>query len=124
MLAVAAKSTSIDSILESLQAIPTADRNAELAALETKQCQCRWYGGGRGGYGGRRGGQRSGRGNGFMSGLGATSQEFKTARQGLPRFIKGIYWATGLFLKTPFTERCAGANKKASPPGRHLGTGV
>ena len=39
--------------------------------------------------------------------------------RGLPRFIKGIYWATGLFLRTPFTEGCAGANKKASPPGRH-----
>ena len=38
--------------------------------------------------------------------------------RGLPRFIKGIYWATGLFLRTPFTEGCAGANKKASPPGR------
>ena len=37
----------------------------------------------------------------------------------LPRFIKGIYWATGLFLRTPFTEGCAGANNKASPPGRH-----
>ena len=34
------------------------------------------------------------------------------------RFIKGIYWATGLFLRTPFTEGCAGANKNASPPGR------
>ena len=31
----------------------------------------------------------------------------------------GIYWATVLFLRTPFTEGCAGANKKASPPGRH-----
>ena len=39
--------------------------------------------------------------------------------RGLPSFIKGIYWATGLFLRTPFTEGCAGANKKASPPGRH-----
>ena len=39
--------------------------------------------------------------------------------RGLPRFTKGIYWATGLFLRTPFTEGCAGANKKASPPGRH-----
>ena len=38
--------------------------------------------------------------------------------RGLPRFIKGIYWATGLFLRTPFTEGCAGANKKASLPGR------
>ena len=37
----------------------------------------------------------------------------------LPRFIKGIYWATGLFLRTPFTEGCAGVNKKASLPGRH-----
>ena len=36
-----------------------------------------------------------------------------------PRFIKGIYWATGLLLRTPFKERCAGANKKASSPGRH-----
>ena len=35
----------------------------------------------------------------------------------LPRFIKGIYWATALFLRTPFTEGCAGANKKASPLG-------
>ena len=25
----------------------------------------------------------------------------------------------GLFLRTPFTEGYAGANKKASPPGRH-----
>ena len=24
----------------------------------------------------------------------------------------------GSFLRTPFTEGCAGANKKASPPGR------
>ena len=39
--------------------------------------------------------------------------------RGLPRFIEGIYWATGLFLRTPFTEGCVGANKKASPPGRH-----
>ena len=39
--------------------------------------------------------------------------------KGLPRFIKGIYWATGLFLRTPFTEGCAGGNKKASPPGRY-----
>ena len=38
--------------------------------------------------------------------------------RGLSRFIKGIHWATGLFLRTPFTEGCAGANKKASPPGR------
>ena len=38
--------------------------------------------------------------------------------RGLPP-TKGIYWATGLFLRTPFTEGCAGANKKASPPGRH-----
>ena len=44
--------------------------------------------------------------------------------RGLPRFIKGLYWATscsvqfGLFLTTPFTEGCAGANKKASPPSR------
>ena len=37
--------------------------------------------------------------------------------RGLPRFIKGICWATGLFLRTPFTG--AGVNKKASPPGRH-----
>ena len=37
--------------------------------------------------------------------------------RGLPCFTKGIYGATGLFL-TPFTEGCAGANKKASPPGR------
>ena len=37
----------------------------------------------------------------------------------LLRFTKGIYWATGLFLRTPFTEGCAGANKKASPPGRY-----
>ena len=29
------------------------------------------------------------------------------------------YWATGLFLRTPFAEGCAGANKKASLPGRH-----
>ena len=34
----------------------------------------------------------------------------------LPRFIEGIYWATGLFLTTSFTEGCAGVNKKASPP--------
>ena len=38
--------------------------------------------------------------------------------RGLPRFAKGIYWATGLSLTTPFTEGCAGANKKASPPDR------
>ena len=36
----------------------------------------------------------------------------------LPRFIEGIYWVTSLFLRTPCTEGCAGANKKASPPGR------
>ena len=40
--------------------------------------------------------------------------------RGLPRFIKGIYWAASLFLRTPFTEGCAGVNKKASPPGRQL----
>ena len=39
--------------------------------------------------------------------------------RGPPRFTKGIYWATGSFLRTPFTEGCAGANKKASPPGHH-----
>ena len=41
--------------------------------------------------------------------------------RGLPRFTEGIYWATGLSLTTPFTEgyRCAGADNKASPPGRH-----
>ena len=33
-------------------------------------------------------------------------------------FTKGIYWEAGLFLRTPFTEGCAGANEKASPPGR------
>ena len=38
-----------------------------------------------------------------------------------PTSIKGIYWATGLFLRTPFTEGCAGANKKASPLGRQQG---
>ena len=38
---------------------------------------------------------------------------------GLPHFTKGIYWTTCLFLRTPFAEGCAGANKKASPPGRH-----
>ena len=38
--------------------------------------------------------------------------------RGLPRFIKGLYWAAGLFLRTPFTEGCVGANKKALPPGR------
>ena len=27
-------------------------------------------------------------------------------------------WEAGLFLRTPFTEGCAGANEKASPPGR------
>ena len=44
---------------------------------------------------------------------------YRSGSRGLPRFIKGTYWATGLFLTTPFTEGCAGANKKASPPGRH-----
>ena len=39
--------------------------------------------------------------------------------RGLPRFVEGIYWATSLSLTTPFTEGCAGANEKASPPGRH-----
>ena len=39
--------------------------------------------------------------------------------RGLPRFTEGIHWATGLSLTTPFTEGCAGANNKASPPGRH-----
>ena len=39
--------------------------------------------------------------------------------RGLPRFIEGIYWATGLFLRTPFTEGRTGANKKALLPGRH-----
>ena len=38
--------------------------------------------------------------------------------RGLPSFIKGIYWETSLFLRTPFTERCVGANEIASPPGR------
>ena len=38
--------------------------------------------------------------------------------RGLFRFIEEIYWATGLST-TPFTEGCAGANTKASPPGRH-----
>ena len=38
--------------------------------------------------------------------------------------LKGIHWATGLFLRTPFTEGCAGANKKASPPWPSSGTGV
>ena len=37
--------------------------------------------------------------------------------RGLPRFIKGIHWLTGSFLRTPFTEGRAGANKKASLPG-------
>ena len=32
-------------------------------------------------------------------------------------FIKGIYWEASLFLrKRIFTEGCAGANNKASPP--------
>ena len=39
--------------------------------------------------------------------------------RGLSRFAEGIDWATGLSLTTPFTEGCAGANNKASPPGRH-----
>ena len=38
--------------------------------------------------------------------------------RGPPRFIKGIYWATSLFLRSPFTEGCAGDNKTASPPDR------
>ena len=38
--------------------------------------------------------------------------------RGLPHFNKRTYWATALFLRTPFTEGCAGANKKPSPPGR------
>ena len=38
--------------------------------------------------------------------------------RGLSRFTKGIYWEASLFLRTPFTKGCAGANKKASPPGR------
>ena len=42
---------------------------------------------------------------------------------GLPRFTEGIYLATGLSLTTLFMEgcgtRCAGANEKATPPGRH-----
>ena len=37
---------------------------------------------------------------------------------GLPYLAEGIYWATGLSLTTPFTER-PGVNNKASPPGRH-----
>ena len=41
-----------------------------------------------------------------------------------PHFIKGIHWATGSFLRTPFTEGCARANKKDSPPGRHQEQGV
>ena len=41
--------------------------------------------------------------------------------RGLPRFAKGIYWATGSSLMTPFTEGCPGVNDKASPPGRHQG---
>ena len=39
--------------------------------------------------------------------------------RGLAHFAKGIYWAAGLSLTTPFTEGCPGANNKASPPGRH-----
>ena len=35
--------------------------------------------------------------------------------RGLPRFVEGIYWATGLSLTTPFAEGCAGTNNKASP---------
>ena len=39
--------------------------------------------------------------------------------RGLPRFARGICWATGLSLATPFTEGCPGVNDKASPPGCH-----
>ena len=35
--------------------------------------------------------------------------------RGLPRFARGICWATGLSLATPFTEGCPGVNDKASP---------
>ena len=46
--------------------------------------------------------------------------------RGPPRFVKGIYWEAGSFLRTSFTEGCAGAsvrfssgaNETASPPGR------
>ena len=35
-----------------------------------------------------------------------------------PRFVEGIYWEAGLFLRTPLTKGCAGAIENASPPGR------
>ena len=33
--------------------------------------------------------------------------------------LMGAHLFYALFLRTPFTEGCAGANKKASPTGRH-----
>ena len=47
---------------------------------------------------------------------------FKRSQCCLPRFAEGICWATGLSLTTPFTEGCAGANNKASPPWPSSGT--
>ena len=32
--------------------------------------------------------------------------------------VSAINWDAGLFLRTPFTEGCAGANGKTLPPGR------
>ena len=33
-----------------------------------------------------------------------------------PRFMNGIYWEAGLFLRTPFTEGCDGVNYQTLPP--------
>ena len=41
-----------------------------------------------------------------------------SAFQWHPRFTNGIYWEAGLFLRTPFTEGCDGANYQTLPPGR------
>ena len=35
--------------------------------------------------------------------------------RGLPRFIKEIYWATSLFLRTPFTEGVRELIRKPRP---------
>ena len=43
--------------------------------------------------------------------------------RGLPRFIKGIYWATGSSLRTPFTEGCAGSELMRKPRPLAAGAG-
>ena len=47
------------------------------------------------------------------------SQWFKRSQEVPPASSRGFTGPPVFFLRTPFTEGCAGANKKASPPGRH-----